>query len=165
MVVTNSSPLIYLAALSDFELLPRLFGDISMPPAVWREVVEQGSAFPVHDAVRSAAGKWLRVVPLEAATQPIYIREHLLHPGETEVIRLAEQSRTSLILMDDRLAVMHARTLGFRVSPTVAIYIRAKRLGVIKSVKDKVDQLRSVGFHLSERDYGAVLAAAGEASS
>jgi len=38
VVVTNSSPLIYLAPLSDFDLLPRLFGDISMPPAVWREV-------------------------------------------------------------------------------------------------------------------------------
>ena len=92
MVVTNSSALIYLAALSDFELLQRLFGDVSMPPAVWTEVVEQGSAFPVHDAVRAAIGKWLRVVPLEAAVQPISIRDHRLHLGETEVIRLAEQS-------------------------------------------------------------------------
>jgi uncharacterized protein len=165
VVVTNSSPLIYLAALSDFELIPRMFGDVSMPPPVWREVVEQGSAFPVHDAVRAATDKWLRVVPLEVPVQPLYIREHLLHLGETEVIRLAQQSRASMILMDDRLAVMHARALGFRVSPTVAIYIRAKRLGLIKSVKDKVDQLRSVGFHLSERDHRAVLTAAGEATS
>jgi predicted nucleic acid-binding protein len=45
-----------------------------------------------------------------------------LHLGETEVIRLAQQSHANMILMDDRLAVMHARTLGFRVSPTVAIY-------------------------------------------
>ncbi len=136
-----------------------------MPPAVWREVVEQGSAFPVHDAVRSAVGKWLRVVPLEATVQPIFIRENLLHLGETEVIQLAQQVRASMILMDDRLAVTHARTLGLRVSPTVALYIRAKRLGVIKNVTDKIDQLRSVGFHLSERDYRAVLAAAGEASA
>jgi predicted nucleic acid-binding protein len=165
VVATNSSPLIYLAALSDFDLLPRLFGEICMPPAVWREVVEQGSAFLVHDAVRSAVGKWLRVVPLEATAQPIFIRDHLLHLGETEVIQLAQQMRASMIRMDDRLAVTHARPLGFRVSPTVAIYIKARRLGVIKNVKDKVDQLRSVVFHLSERDYRAVLAAAGEASA
>jgi predicted nucleic acid-binding protein len=50
VVVANSSPLIYLAALSDFELLPRLFGEIQIPPAVWMEVVVQGAGFPVRES-------------------------------------------------------------------------------------------------------------------
>ena len=112
MVVTNSSPLIYLAALSDFELLPRLFGDISMPPAVWREVVEQGSAFPVHDAVRAATGKWLRVVPLEVAVQPISIRDHLLHLGETISCVLSDSTSPKAItrrFLERRAKVRHNR--------------------------------------------------------
>jgi predicted nucleic acid-binding protein len=41
-VVADSSPLIYLAALSDFYFLKELFGSVLIPPAVYREVVRQG---------------------------------------------------------------------------------------------------------------------------
>lgn len=54
LVVSNSSPLIYLAALGDFELLPRLFGEIHIPRAVWTEIVEQGAGFPVQPAALQA---------------------------------------------------------------------------------------------------------------
>ena len=65
IVVSNSSPLVYLAALSDIELLPKLFGKILIPPAVWREVVDQAEGLPVCAAVEGALGKWLEVVPLK----------------------------------------------------------------------------------------------------
>ena len=64
MIVADSSPLIYLAALSDFELLPSLFGRVHIPPAVLREVVDQGEGFAVRPAVLSALGQWMDVVPL-----------------------------------------------------------------------------------------------------
>ena len=64
--------------------------------------------------------------------------------------------------MDDRRAVVQARVMGFRVTPTIAIYIQAKRLGLIPSFKEKVDQLRAARFRLSDQDCRAVLAAAGE---
>lgn len=92
----------------------------------------------------------------------IRVDGRLLHSGETEVIRLAEYRRAEIILMDDRLAVVHARSLGIRVLPTVAIYLFAKRRGLIGSVGPKIDRLRAVGFRLSARDFQAVLEAAGE---
>jgi predicted nucleic acid-binding protein len=85
-----------------------------------------------------------------------------LHAGETEVIKLAQIMTANVLLMDDRLAVEHARSLGFRVVPTIAIYIMAKRKQLVKSVKDKADRLRDIGFRLTDRDYRAVLGAAGE---
>jgi predicted nucleic acid-binding protein len=48
------------------------------------------------------------------------------------------------------------------VVPTIAIYFEAKRKGMIGRIKEKVDQLRVAGFSLTERDYKAILAAAGE---
>ena len=74
--------------------------------------------------------KWLHVVSLAGA-------------GETEVIRL------EVILMDDRLAVGHARSLGIRV-PT-AIYLQAK------TARAHPERRR-----LSEGDLQAVLGAADE---
>jgi hypothetical protein len=49
LVISNSSPLVYLAALGDFELLRKLFVEIAIPPAVFDEVVVRGSGFPVAD--------------------------------------------------------------------------------------------------------------------
>jgi hypothetical protein len=60
-VVADSSPPIYLSALSDFHFLKELFGSVLIPPAVYREVVEQGHGFPVKGAVEAALGDWLSV--------------------------------------------------------------------------------------------------------
>ena len=45
-VVSNSTPLIYLAALGDFALLRKMFGQIHIPRAVWIELVDQGGGQP-----------------------------------------------------------------------------------------------------------------------
>ena len=122
IVVSDSSPLIYLAALCDFPLLPRLFGRVVIPPAVWREVVEEGRGGPGEEAVRQACEDgWLNVIPLHDPPAPIRVGGHELHAGETEVIRLAAQNSADILLMDDRPAVLHARSLGYRVAPTIAI--------------------------------------------
>ena len=163
VVVADSSPLISLAALSDFDLLQRIFGAIQIPPGVWAEVVNQGEDLPGKDAARQAAAEgWLRVTPLLAPAEPIRSAGRMLHTGETEAIRLAEQLRADALLIDDRPAVIYARSQGFRVVPTIAIYIEAKRKHLVRSVKEKVDRLRAAGFRLADRDYQAVLAAAGE---
>ena len=59
MVVANSTPLIYLAALSDFHLLRDLYGTVIIPQAVFDEVVPQAIGFPVKAAVESALQSWL----------------------------------------------------------------------------------------------------------
>ena len=47
-VVSDSSPLNYLALLRDFDLLRQIYGTIVIPPAVFREVVESGADYPVR---------------------------------------------------------------------------------------------------------------------
>ncbi|MBI1787424.1 MAG: hypothetical protein HYR60_07730 [Acidobacteria bacterium] len=70
-VVSDSSPLNYLALLSDFDLLQQIFGTLLIPPAVYSEVVERGAAFPVQAAVRSALGQWISVTETpDAALRP-----------------------------------------------------------------------------------------------
>jgi predicted nucleic acid-binding protein len=162
VIIADSSPLIYLAELSDFELLPSLFGRIHIPPAVLKEVVDQGDGFAVQEAVRSALGRWLDVVPLTSPAKHIALPGHSLHAGETEVIQVAQERGADVLLMDDRQAVQYARSLGFLVAPTLSIYIRAKRVGAIQSVREKADRLCATSFRLSSRDYRAVLKAAGE---
>jgi len=130
---------------------------------VWAEIVEQGTGFPVQVAARRAAAEaWLHVTPLGTPAEPIAVAGRKLHRGETEVIRLGQQLHAGVLLMDDRRAVVQARAMGLRVAPTVAIYIQARRRGLIPNVKAKVAQLRAAGFRLTDQDWRAVLAVAGE---
>jgi predicted nucleic acid-binding protein len=55
-VVSDSSPLNYLALLSDFDLLRQIYRTVVIPPAVYREVVESGADYPVAKAVEAALG-------------------------------------------------------------------------------------------------------------
>src|ERR1019366_795098 len=53
-VVSDSSPLNYLALLSDFDLLRQIYHTVVIPPAVHREVVESGADYSVRQTVAAA---------------------------------------------------------------------------------------------------------------
>lgn len=57
--VSNSSPLLYLAALADLNFLPALFGEITIPQAVWQELVIDGRGKPGVTEIEKARGGWL----------------------------------------------------------------------------------------------------------
>ncbi len=59
--------------------------------------------------------------------------------------------------MDERRSVRCARARGITVIRTPLIYADAKILGLIGSVREKLDQLRSRGFRLSDRPYELIL--------
>jgi uncharacterized protein len=44
--VSDSSPLIHLAKIEALELISRLYSRVLIPPAVWREVVEESDGRP-----------------------------------------------------------------------------------------------------------------------
>jgi len=44
--VSDSSPLIHLAKIEALEIISRLYSRILIPPAVWREVVEEVTDVP-----------------------------------------------------------------------------------------------------------------------
>lgn len=60
-VVTNTSPLIYLAILNRFQLLRELFDEVSLPEAVYHEVAVHESGQPGVTETRAAIEEgWLR---------------------------------------------------------------------------------------------------------
>ena len=162
-VVSDSSPLNYLALLSDFDLLRQIYGTLVIPPAVHREVVEKGLAFPVGKAVQAALGKWISVAEApDAARVAALRREYRLDLGESEAILVAEILGNVPLLMDERRGVRCARLRGVTVIRTPLIYADAKILGLISSVREKLDQLRGRGFPLSDQHYAMILEELGE---
>ena len=91
-VVADSSPLVYLAALSDFQYLRELFAPVLIPPAVYREVVDQGQEFPVRKEVEAALGDWLNVGAIQDQRRAAEVGvTGRLETGESEAIVLAQE--------------------------------------------------------------------------
>ena len=88
--------------------------------------------------------------------------QFLLDEGESEVIVLALEVKASLVLLDDREARLQAKRLGLRVTGTLGVLLRAKKLGLIKSLRDELNKLKETGFRISKSLEEEILNAAGE---
>ena len=162
-VVSDSSPLNYLALLSDFDLIHQIYGALVIPPAVYHEVVERGAGYPVQAAVRAALGKWISVTEApDAARVQSLRRDCRLDLGEGEAIVAAETLDATLLLMDEQRGVRCARQRGLTVVRTPLIYADAAIRGLIGSVREKLDELRASGFSLTDRHYEQILHETGE---
>lgn len=162
-VVSDSSPLNYLALLSDFDLLRQIYHTVVIPAAVYREVVESGADYPVAKAVEAALGDWVSVAEAPGPGQVATLRSAFhLDLGESEAILVAEALGNAPVLMDERRGVRCARSRGLVVIRTPLIYADAKILGLIGSVQEKLDELRSHGFRLSPSHYEQILKDLGE---
>jgi predicted nucleic acid-binding protein len=105
-VVSDSSPLNYLALLSDFDLLRQIYHTVVIPPAVYREVVESGADYPVAKAVEAALGDWASVAEAPGPAHVATLRSAFhLDLGESEAILVAEALGDAPVLMDERRGV------------------------------------------------------------
>lgn len=162
MVVSNTSPLVYLAALGDFTLIHELFSEIVIPRAVFHEIAMGGAGLPVAPAVQEASVSWLTVKEVGSTSQADRLRQAGLHPGEAEAITLATEVHCQALLMDDRDGIQAAAASGVNVIRTPGIYRLAKERQLIPAVRPKLDQLRQAGFWLRDEHYRAILASIGE---
>lgn len=164
-VVSNSSPLISLSAIGRPDLLREFFWIVMIPPAVWREVVEEGKGRAGVTEVETAVSEgWIQV---ETFSNDLLLRllKRDLDDGEAEAITLAIEANASLIALDETEARRIADTYGMKKTGTIGILIRAKLAGKIGSLKDEMDRLRSeAGFRLEDRLYHQALAAVGESA-
>ena len=161
--MSDSTPLIHLARIRELKLLRQVFGRIFVPPAVHREVVDQGVGRSGVEEIRSATGDWIEVGRSpDAASAELLVQSLKLQLGEIESILLAQSASAGVVLMDEQLAVDYARKCGLKVVRTAALLIVAKREAYIESVRPRLDALRRSGSWLADRDYDAVLKLAGE---
>jgi predicted nucleic acid-binding protein len=149
-VVADASPLIALQQIRQLHQLQALFVEVTVPPAVAREI--QLTVPPVPWVVERAPSQ-----PIA----PLMVRASL-GAGESEALSLAAEIRAGLLLVDERAARRAAQGIGLRVMGTLGVLLAAKRKGLVKEVRPLVDELVRQGFRVSPRLVRQVLLAAGE---
>lgn len=166
IVVSNSSPLIALAKIGEFNLLHSLYEELLIPQAVREEVTRVGQDpeeieknRPGIEEVRRAT--WIRLVNVSnlAAVQLLRGR---LDAGESEAIVLALELNADLLLIDEARGRRVAQAQGINTSGTVGTLVAAKTQGLILEVTPLLNALMASGFRMSQDLYQTARKLAGE---
>ncbi|MEK7867338.1 MAG: DUF3368 domain-containing protein [Planctomycetota bacterium] len=158
-VVSNSSVLIALGGIGRLGILPAKFGQVYVPPAVWREVVEEGSGRPGGAEVARAV--WIARTDLSDPSLALSLRSRL-DDGEADALALAKEVGADRVLIDERSARASAKAIGLVLLGTLGILILGKRNGLVPSLKAETDRLLAFGFRIDPAILQRALTAAGE---
>lgn len=143
-VVSNTTPIIALSLVGQHQLLHQLYGEVLLPPAVYREIMVGGRAKIGVTELQNAA--WLRQVALADPRRADLLID--LDRGEAEAIALAQERNANLLLLDERLGRRYARRAGIPITGTLGVLLRAKQEGLIPQLRPLVEQMQKGGIRL-----------------
>jgi predicted nucleic acid-binding protein len=158
-VISDTSPVQYLHQTRHLDLLPTLYGKITIPQAVVAEL-QEGIALGV-DLLDVSALSWIEIKDATQSLSTLPVTQGL-GTGEREVLALALQTTDSVALLDDLLAREYAKQFGVLFTGTLGILLKAKQLGHLIAIALVLDQLDQLSFRLAPTTRAAVLKLAGE---
>jgi len=156
-VVSNTSPILNLAIIRRLHLIREQFGQVFIPPAVWREL-RIGEDLPGSRSMDEAlkAG-WIQVAAPEDVAL-VHVLQRELDKGEAEAIALALQMKADWTLLDERDGRKMAKSLGLKVTGVLGILLSARRRGQLEALREAMDALRKqAGFRISAALYDEIL--------
>jgi len=147
IVVSNSSPLIVLTKIGHLDLLPKLYGEITITPEVFEELTRSGQHLPA--AVEISTASWIKVRPAMSGTDRLTPLRTGLGIGETSAIELAKELRADLVLLDDRKARRTAQEEGLNVLGTVGVLEDAFGLKLLDDLATAYRKLLAAGAYIN----------------
>ena len=143
-IVSNTSPLCYLTLIGHAEILPKLYGNVHITQKVLEELRHPDAPTSVRNWATTPPG-WLKIhSDPEEPDQTLAA----LDPGERTALRLSEQLRSDVVLLDESAARSLAILRGLKVSGTLGVLCDAAQFGLLK-LHDALDLLRKTNFRAS----------------
>jgi|SRR5690606_18328832 len=147
IIVSDASCLILYSNIGEFELLRKVFGQITITEIVSNEFKQ----------------------PLPGWVQISNPKGHLhfqlkdrLDYGEATSISLAAEIKGSLLIIDELKGRRIAKDLNIRITGSLGILVAAKNLGIIESVKPVLRKIKQTNFRFSDKLLQKVLIRAKE---
>ena len=158
-LVCDTTLLLYLARIGQVQLLPALFEPVFAPQSVVWELDSGRSTRP--DTVDPRSLDWLTVVDVTQAELG-QLPPNRLGNGERAVIACARARPECVAGLDDRQARLLAEQLNLPVVGTVGILLKAKKVGLVPSVRVLLDAVSAQGFRISDDLYHEAVGLVGE---
>ncbi len=161
-VVSNTSPILGLAAVYSLHLLKQQFERLEIPPTVFSELKTQTDFRGARDIEQALQEGWISQVEVEdlSLVQALSLD---LDQGEAEAIALALQRGYAHVLMDETDGRERAKAMALKPIGALGVLLRAKREGQIASMRQAMLALRQeIGFYIADELFDLILAQAGE---
>lgn len=152
-VVSDTSPIRYIVAIGEADLLPRLFSTLIVPYAVFQELSHPHTPEIVRQLIASAPS-WIDVRHIEETYEPAVLAH--LDAGEQEAVVLAEQMQADLLLIDEKKGRYTAIERGLPVIGTLGVLELAARRYPL-DLTSLFDKLLRTNFKVSPSLLAAIL--------
>ena len=148
VVIADTSCFIILHNIGEMQVLHRHYGKVFTTLEV---AIEFGQSLP----------DWVEIKKL---ANPDYqaILELKIDKGESSAIALAVEMPGSSLILDDRKARKVAARLGLKYTGTIGILVKAKKDGILPSLRSCLEKIRTTDFRLSPELESLALREAGE---
>lgn len=160
IVVSDTSPILYLLLIDQLDLLPRLYRRIIIPDVVQAEMQNLGAPLELQNWIASPP-HWLEIHPVSnsASSAPTNVRTLLqrLDPGEQAAILLAQTLNADLLIVDDLDARQTAQTLGLNITGMLGILGEAAKRNWITLSETLERLLQETNFRASPKLIQALL--------
>jgi len=162
MVVSDSSPIIYLAKLGRLDLLKILYRQVFVSGSVQKELIVSDRSeerdIEIIAIKRAMDEGWIKVRQVDVKNSLI-ISAPELSAADKETVELSRKMNSELTLIDDEAARRVARNIGIKARGTVYVLLSAyKRRKIGKAeLKRMLNRLIAVGFRLSPEIYSSLI--------
>jgi len=143
-IVSNSGPILSFARAHRFDLLREIIGTLTIPEAVYADIVVRGAGKLGTEDVQHAA--WIMRIPVRDRTFVDQLPQRL-HLGECEALALARELDAAL-LIDEREARRAAQQYSIAHFGSLRVLEEAKERGLVLAVKPVLDELIVAGTFL-----------------
>ena len=158
--VSDSSPLISLAAIGKLELLQSVFNAVVIPQAIYAENTAGKDRPGAQEIIGSS---WIQAGKIKSEHSVIQLmKSGNLHVGESEAIVLANELKATDVILDDHAARKAARRRHVPVIGTLGVLLLAKDSKLIPAVEPCLQALLAAGKYIDPVTYRDILIKAGE---
>ena len=156
IVVSDSGPLISLMTAGQLDLLRRLYHEILIPEAVYRELTSNDRFADEAEIIR--ASPFIRTVPVGARKAVDVLRQLSgLDLGESEAIiyAYADEHKADILLMEEAAGRRVAKSLGIRVRGSIGVLLLGydRKLLTAEDVAQAIASMSSASRRISEPLY------------
>ena len=156
-VILDTTPILTLLKVSKFSLLKEIYRKIIIPEGVYQEI-EIGKNKEYY--INLAELEWVKIEKIKNKQAIKYLVD--LDKGEAEVIILAEEINSDIVVIDEKIGREYAKQNNLNLTGTLGILIKAKNKGLIKAIKLLIDEMQNKGVWLNDKLIKSVLKITGE---
>jgi predicted nucleic acid-binding protein len=148
LIVSDASPIHYLALIGETAILPALYGHLLIPPEVFAELQKPRTPDAVK-AFTAALPAWVEVRHLST---PIDVALLDLDRGEQEAITLAIELEADILMIDEAKGRDAAELLGLEIIGTLGVLFDAAVAGWC-DLTTVFNKLKQTNFRATEALY------------